>query len=59
MRGRRAGVARRLAATEAMRPYVQEELKPGPAATTDDDLLAFARQSGATIFHPGHLQDGQ
>ena len=44
--------ARRLAATTAMRPYVQEEYRPGPAATSDADLLDFARNYGATIFHP-------
>ncbi|MBM3950990.1 MAG: choline dehydrogenase [Rhodospirillales bacterium] len=44
--------ARRLAATDAMRPYVREEYRPGPAATSDDELLAFCREQGATIFHP-------
>jgi choline dehydrogenase len=44
--------ARRLAATAAMRPYVKEEYRPGPAATSDADLLDFAREFGATIFHP-------
>lgn len=43
---------RRLAATRAVAPYVAEELKPGPAARADDELLAFARANGATIFHP-------
>ncbi len=44
--------ARRLAATEAMKPYVREEYRPGAAAVTDQDLLGFARDFGATIFHP-------
>ena len=44
--------ARRLAATAALRPYVSEEYRPGPAATSDADLLEFAREFGATIFHP-------
>jgi choline dehydrogenase len=35
-----------------MRPYVLEEYKPGPAAGTDAELLEFARNNGATIFHP-------
>jgi choline dehydrogenase len=49
-----AGVrlARRIASTGAMRPYVRAEYRPGPAAVTDDDLLEFCRQWGATIFHP-------
>ncbi len=44
--------ARRLAATAALRPYVSEEYRPGPAAASDADLLEFARDFGATIFHP-------
>jgi choline dehydrogenase len=44
--------ARRLAATEAMQPYVLAEYRPGAAATSDADLLDFAREFGATIFHP-------
>jgi len=49
-----AGVrfARRLAATSAVAPYVAAEHHPGLAVETDDDILEFARNSGATIFHP-------
>ncbi|HVF64715.1 MAG TPA: GMC family oxidoreductase N-terminal domain-containing protein, partial [Casimicrobiaceae bacterium] len=49
-----AGVrfARALAATSAVAPYVAEELRPGPGAQSDDELLAFGRAYGATIFHP-------
>ncbi len=45
-------LARRLASTRALSPYIAGEYLPGSAATTDDDLLAFARNKGATIFHP-------
>jgi choline dehydrogenase len=45
-------LARALAATQALRPYVAEEYRPGPSATSDGDLLEFARNFGATIFHP-------
>ena len=45
-------LARRLAATNAMRPYVAAEYRPGSDAATDDDLLEFARNTGGTIFHP-------
>ena len=45
-------LARRLAATPALSPYVEGEYLPGPASVTDDDLLEFARNKGATIFHP-------
>ena len=49
-----AGVklARALAATAALRPYVAEEYRPGPQAHSDDEILEFARNYGATIFHP-------
>lgn len=44
--------ARAIAASDAMRPYVLREVKPGPAAPTDAELLEFCRNNGATIFHP-------
>lgn len=44
--------ARKLAATEPLQGYVAEEFIPGPGASTDEDILAFARKNGATIFHP-------
>jgi choline dehydrogenase len=49
-----AGVkaARAIAASAAMRPYVKREVKPGPEAGSDADLLEFCRSQGATIFHP-------
>ena len=49
-----AGVqaARAIAATPAMQPFVKREVKPGPGAVSEADLLAFCRESGATIFHP-------
>jgi choline dehydrogenase len=31
---------------------VREEYRPGSQASTDEDLLEFARNYGATIFHP-------
>ncbi len=45
-------LARALAATQALEPYVAEEYRPGPSASSDEDLLEFARNFGATIFHP-------
>lgn len=44
--------ARKLAATEPLKSYVAEEKLPGPGVTDDEGLLAFAREYGATIFHP-------
>jgi choline dehydrogenase len=36
----------------AMRRYIAEERAPGARCTSDADLLAYARETGATIFHP-------
>lgn len=44
--------ARELAATLPLKNYVAEEFLPGASATTEADLLEFARNYGATIFHP-------
>jgi choline dehydrogenase len=44
--------ARKLAATQPLRDYIAEEILPGPRYVTDADLLGFAREHGATIFHP-------
>ncbi|WP_312798174.1 GMC family oxidoreductase [Tianweitania sp.] len=44
--------ARRLFETKAMAPYTPRELKPGPEAVSDDDLLKAAQRLGTTIFHP-------
>ncbi|MBW0004864.1 MAG: choline dehydrogenase [Hyphomicrobiales bacterium] len=45
-------LARALSRTPSVRPYVAEEIKPGSALRSDDELLDFARETGATIFHP-------
>jgi choline dehydrogenase len=49
-----AGVkaARAIAASPAMQAYVKREVKPGPEAGSDAELLEFCRNTGATIFHP-------
>ncbi|MBS0449309.1 MAG: choline dehydrogenase [Proteobacteria bacterium] len=44
--------ARAIADAPAMRPYVKREVKPGPGAASDAELLEWCRNSGATIFHP-------
>ena len=45
-------LARRLAATRALAPYVRREYRPGPAVESDAALLEFARDTAGTIFHP-------
>ena len=44
--------ARRLAAAPALQEYLSEEYRPGAGTVRDDELLEFARNHGATIFHP-------
>ncbi|MBL0090420.1 MAG: choline dehydrogenase [Ideonella sp.] len=44
--------ARRVAESPAMKPMVRREVKPGPEVVDDAGLLEFARNNGATIFHP-------
>jgi choline dehydrogenase len=44
--------ARRLANTPALKPYILSEYKPGDAVRSDSEILEFAREYGATIFHP-------
>jgi choline dehydrogenase len=43
---------RRVMGQAPMRPYVAEEVLPGPAANDDAGLMAFIRGTGGTIFHP-------
>ena len=49
-----AGVkyARRLAAAAPMNRLMKREFRPGAAVQTDDEILQFCRENGATIFHP-------
>lgn len=43
---------RRLAEAPPLRDIVAEELKPGPAVRTDDELFEDIRQRAGTVFHP-------
>ena len=43
---------RRYMAMPAMRPFVVGEEIPGPNVASDDEILAYARQFGTTIYHP-------
>jgi choline dehydrogenase len=43
---------RRIMRQPAMARYIAQELAPPPDCTSDEDLLAFAREAGATVFHP-------
>ncbi len=43
---------RRIMGQPAMRRYIAEERAPDPRCTSDAELLAFARATGTTVFHP-------
>jgi choline dehydrogenase len=45
-------VLRRIMSQPAMRRYIAEERVPGPNCQSDDELLAFARDNGTTVYHP-------
>lgn len=52
--------ARKIASQPALQPYMQGELLPGDSAKSDADLLEYARNNGATIYHPvGTCQMGR
>ena len=43
---------RRIMEQPAMRRYIAEERAPDPDCTSDADLLAYARETGTTVYHP-------
>jgi choline dehydrogenase len=43
---------RRIMNEPAMRRYIAQERAPGEHCVADDDLLAFARDTGTTVYHP-------
>ncbi|HVF83123.1 MAG TPA: GMC family oxidoreductase N-terminal domain-containing protein [Sphingomicrobium sp.] len=43
---------RRIAATEPLAGYIDHETNPGAEVRTDEQLLAYAREMGTTIYHP-------
>ncbi|MEC8549457.1 MAG: GMC family oxidoreductase N-terminal domain-containing protein [Pseudomonadota bacterium] len=45
-------IARDIMESEVMKPHVENEMKPGPGAADDADLLAYARATGVTLYHP-------
>jgi choline dehydrogenase len=42
---------RRLFAVPSLAKYIVEETIPGPGVQSDDELLDYARQNGATVYH--------
>lgn len=44
--------ARELAATPALASWIKGEILPGPAVTSDAELLDYVRSSCETVYHP-------
>ena len=45
-------ILRKILAAPALKSYVVDEVYPGVKLVSDDDLLAFCRQTGSTVYHP-------
>ena len=45
-------LARRLAESSALRPWVVRESSPGPSVQTDEALGAYAKRYSNTVYHP-------
>lgn len=43
---------RRIIAQPAMARHIAEEMEPGPACASDDELLDYIRRRGSTVYHP-------
>ena len=45
-------IARQVGAAPAMQKYCQSELYPGTGCESYEEILAFCRVAGSTVFHP-------
>ena len=45
-------ILRKILAAPALKPYVVDEILPGSKVTSDEDILAFCRKAGSTVYHP-------
>jgi choline dehydrogenase len=45
-------ILRKILAAPALKPFVTEEVEPGPKVISDEDILNFCRQRGTTVYHP-------
>jgi choline dehydrogenase len=45
-------IERQIAATEPFKSLVAEEMHPGAAVQSDDDVRAYLRSTASTTFHP-------
>ncbi|MEM6536054.1 MAG: GMC oxidoreductase, partial [Pseudomonadota bacterium] len=44
--------ARKFAEQPVLSQFIEHELEPGEALQSDEDLLAYAKETGGTIYHP-------
>ena len=45
-------ILRKILAAPALESYCVDELYPGSKVVSDEDILAFCRQTGSTVYHP-------
>ena len=45
-------ILRKIMAAPALKPYAVDEILPGSKVTSDEDILAFCRKTGSTVYHP-------
>jgi choline dehydrogenase len=45
-------ILRGILAEPALKSYTTEEVYPGAKVVSDEDILAFCRQTGSTVYHP-------
>ena len=45
-------LGRRIADQPAMRPMIESEYLPGAHVTSDEDMMEYIRNYGATVYHP-------
>src|ERR1700690_33106 len=45
-------ILRKILAAPALKRYTLDEMLPGSKVTSDEDILAFCRKTGSTVYHP-------
>ena len=45
-------ILRKILAASALKPFVVDEVYPGPDKVSDEDLLDYCRKTGSTVYHP-------
>jgi choline dehydrogenase len=45
-------LVRKIADSPSLKAHIAEEVLPGPGVESDDEMLDYIREYGATIFHP-------